>query len=250
MELSKSYEDKTGVMNNLSNISKVYKDMGDRKNASIYENKFKKMRDQILKTSKKKTVIFVIDTSGSMEGERLAGALQGATNLFKRKVYDTDLVSVIEFHSESEIVLPLTTKKDATKKFNMALRKLYADGMTAFYDALGDALAVIRKSKDVGSTYWVVALTDGEDNSSFRYSKNKVIQIRDTMPQDVTIVVISVGDAMMRAELEQLCGKKGTYIVVGQEGDAKIGKEIKAAYKEVEDIFESSEVVEGFVPEG
>jgi hypothetical protein len=77
-----------------------------------------------------------------------------------------------------------------------------------------------------------------------------VIKARDTIPQDVTMVIISVGDAVMRSELEELCGANGTYIVVGQEGDAKIGKEIRQAYKEIEDIFETSEVVEGFVPEG
>ena len=250
LKLSESYEDKTGIMNNLSNLAKVYKAYGDSRNAAVYEARYKKFREQVLKTSRRKTVIFVIDTSGSMEGERLAGALQGAKNLFNKKIYDEDLVSVIEFHSKSIVVLPLMNKKDAGKKFNMALQKLYADGMTAFYDALGDALAVVRKSVDTSMAFWVVALTDGEDNSSFRFSKRSVIKLRDTMPQDVTMVIISVGDAVMESELKELCGANGTYILVGQEGDAKIGKEIKQAYKEVGDIFESSEVVEGFVPEG
>jgi tetratricopeptide (TPR) repeat protein len=251
LQLSKSYEDKTGVMNNLLNISKVYKSKGDVTKAREYDQKYKQMREQILSTSKRKTVIFVIDSSGSMQGERLAGAKAGATNLFKRKVFDNDLVSIIEFFSESKVVLPLMKKKDAIKKkFDMALRKIYADGMTAFYDALGDALTLVSKSEDPTMAYWIVALTDGEDNSSFRFSKHSVIKARDTIPQDVTIVIISVGDAVMRSDLEQLCGANGTFIVVGQEGDAKIGKEIRQAYKEIEDIFESSEVVEGFVPEG
>jgi Mg-chelatase subunit ChlD len=185
-----------------------------------------------------------------MEGERLKAAKAGAMNLFNRKVYDNDMVSLIEFFSESNVLLPPMPKSEATKKIKMALHKVYADGMTAFYDALGDALTLISKSEDPNMTYWIVALTDGEDNSSFRFSKKSVITIRDTIPQDVTIVIISVGDAVMRAELEALCGANGTYIVVGQEGDARIGAEIKQAYKEVEDIFESSEVVEGFVPEG
>jgi len=250
LKLSQSYEDKTGVLNNLMNISKVYKSMGDYAKAAEYEKKHKTMRDQVLSTSKHKTVIFVIDTSGSMEGERLKGAVDGAMNLFKRKVYDKDLVSVIEFFSESKVLLPLMPKKEATKKIKMALHKIYADGMTAFYDALGDALTLVSRSEDPGMAYWIVALTDGEDNSSFRFSKKSVIRVRDTIPQDVTIVIISVGDVVMRRDLEELCGSNGTYIVVGQEGDAKIGSEIRQAYKEIGDIFESSEVVEGFVPEG
>jgi tetratricopeptide (TPR) repeat protein len=250
LTLSQSYEDKTGVMNNLLNISKVYKSMGDYTKAAEYETKHKAMRDQVLRTSKRKTVIFVIDTSGSMEGERLKGAIDGAMNLFNRKVYDNDMVSAIEFFSESRVILQLTTKKEASKKIKMALHKVYADGMTAFYDALGDALTLVSKSDDTSMAYWIVALTDGEDNSSFRFSKKSVIRVRDTIPQDVTLVIISVGDAVMRKDLEELCGSKGTYIVVGQEGDAKIGKEIRQAYKEIGDIFESSEVVEGFVPEG
>jgi Mg-chelatase subunit ChlD/HAMP domain-containing protein len=250
MELSRSYEDKTGVMNNLLNISKVYGSMGDRRNEALYEKKYKEMREKVLSTSRRKTVIFVLDSSGSMAGERMAAAKKGAMNLFNRKVYDTDMVSLIEFFSESNVVLPPMTKAEAKKKFQMALHKVYADGMTAMYDALGDALTLISKSQDPHMSYWIVALTDGEDNSSFRFNKKSVCSTRDTIPQDVTIVMISVGDAVMRSDLEELCGANGTYIVVGQEGDAKIGREIQKAYKEVEDIFESSEVVEGFVPEG
>jgi Mg-chelatase subunit ChlD/HAMP domain-containing protein len=250
MELSKSYEDKTGVMNNLLNISKVYGSMGDRRNEALYEKKYKEMRDKVLSSSRRKTVIFVLDSSGSMAGERMKAAKAGAMNLFNRKVYDTDMVSLIEFFSESNVVLPPMTKTQAKKKFQMALHKVYADGMTAMYDALGDALTLISKSQDAHMSYWIVALTDGEDNSSFRFNKKSVISARDTIPQDVTLVMISVGDAVMQSDLEELCGANGTYIVVGQEGDAKIGKEIQRAYKEVEDIFESSEVVEGFVPEG
>ena len=145
--------------------------MGDYTKAAEYETKHKAMRDQVLRTSKRKTVIFVIDTSGSMEGERLKGAIEGAMNLFKRKVYDNDMISAIEFFSESKVILPLMTKKDATKKIKMALHKVYADGMTAFYDALGDELTLVSKSDDTSMAYWIVAITDGEDNSSFRFSK-------------------------------------------------------------------------------
>jgi len=250
LHLSKSYEDKTGVMNNLLNISKVYGAMGDRRMEAEYNERYKKEREKVLSSSKRKTVIFVLDSSGSMAGERMLAAKAGAQNLFNRKVYDGDMVSLIEFFSESNVLLPPTKKDEAKKKFQMALHKVYADGMTAMYDALGDALTLISRSEDPHMSYWIVALTDGEDNSSFRFNKKSVISARDTIPQDVTIVIISVGDAVMRKDLEDLCGAKGTYIVVGQEGDAKIGTEIRQAYKEVEDIFESSEVVEGFVPEG
>ena len=250
LALSESYEDKTGIMNNLSNIIKVCQDTGDLVAAEKYQERFTKIQDQVLKSARKKTVIFVIDTSGSMEGERMDAAKNGAMNLYKRKVYDEDLVSLIEFHSESIMLLPPTVKKDATKTFPIALNKIYASGLTAFYDALGDALKAISRSDDSGMLYWIVALTDGEDNSSFRFSKKSVIKKRDTIPQDVTLVIISVGEAVMQDDLEELCGYKGKYIVVGQEGDAEIGSEIKKAYKQVEEIFESSEVVEGFVPEG
>jgi tetratricopeptide (TPR) repeat protein len=97
MELSESYEDKTGVMNNLSNIAQTYKEMGDHKGSEAYQKRFEKLRDQVLKTTKKKSVIFVIDTSGSMEGERLDSAKEGALNMYKRKIYDEDLISLVEF---------------------------------------------------------------------------------------------------------------------------------------------------------
>jgi len=250
LTLSESYEDKTGIMNNLSNIIKVCQDMGDYAATEKYKKRFNTIQDQILKSVRKKTVIFVIDTSGSMEGERLDAAKNGAMNLYKRKVYDEDLVSLIEFHSKAIMLVPPTAKKDATKTFPMALNKIYASGLTAFYDALGDSLKAISRSDDQDMIYWIVALTDGEDNSSFRFTKQSVIKRRDTIPQDVTLVIISVGDAVMQDDLEELCGYKGKYIVVGQEGDAEIGSEIKKAYRQVEEIFESSEVVEGFVPEG
>jgi len=122
----------------------------------------------------KKSVTFVIDYSGSMQAQnRIKAAVDGAKEILHSQVNPQDAVSIIIFNSTYREILPLTIKGDVPddeSKIVKALDSLkYPNYATAFYDALGRALEELNKIES-SEHRWVIALTDGQDNSSDTYS--------------------------------------------------------------------------------
>ncbi|MHA1577501.1 MAG: tetratricopeptide repeat protein, partial [Candidatus Thorarchaeota archaeon] len=123
----------------------------------------------------KKSVIFVIDYSGSMRAQdRIRAAVTGAKEIVDTQVNPQDQVSIIVFNSSYEQLLPLTAKGNyEDEQDSPIIQKLtslrYPNYATAFYDALGKALEDLNLVES-SEHRWVIALTDGQDNSSTRYS--------------------------------------------------------------------------------
>jgi Ca-activated chloride channel homolog len=129
------------------------------------------------------TSIYVLDTSGSMAGERLDGlkaALEALTG-----VDGTQPASgrYLRFqHRERVVLVPFSSRvympqhfsfedpaqKDSTQQALLAyIRNLSAGGSTAIYDALDQAYQIAHDelAKDPGRIVTIVLLTDGENNT-------------------------------------------------------------------------------------
>jgi tetratricopeptide (TPR) repeat protein len=148
-------------------------DVLDQRNKSSHEvrREAEKLRRSIMF---KKSVTFVIDYSGSMQAQnRIRAAVNGALEILHSQVNPQDAVSVIVFNSSYRELLPLTIKgehDDDENKIVKTLKSLkYPNYATAFYDALGRALEELEKIES-SEHRWVIALTDGQDNSSEIYS--------------------------------------------------------------------------------
>jgi tetratricopeptide (TPR) repeat protein len=148
-------------------------DVLDERNKPSHDvrRKAEKLRRSIMF---KKSVTFVIDYSGSMQAQnRIRAAVKGALEILHSQVNPQDAVSVIVFNSSYRELLPLTVKgerEDDENKIVATLNSLkYPNYATAFYDALGRALEELEKIES-SEHRWVIALTDGQDNSSENYS--------------------------------------------------------------------------------
>lgn len=123
---------------------------------------------EVWQTAKKASdVIVVFDTSGSMKGEALRQAKDGA-KAFVRSLHDNDEVSLVFFNSQ---VFPAVgpfklakSRADIDKRIDDQI----ADGKTALYDATeaGYKAALARAEKDPGRIHAVLVMTDGKDTSS------------------------------------------------------------------------------------
>jgi tetratricopeptide (TPR) repeat protein len=254
LKISIDLEDKRGLANDFVNLHKIYEAMGQKDKAAEFLAKYRAIRAKI--ETSRKTVIFVLDRSDSMSGAKMQAAQEGAVNLFRSKVYDDDNVAVIAFSSESQLLMKLSKKKGNENRFEETVWGITTRGMTSFYDAVGDALDHFRlMGKD--SSLWVVALTDGDDNTSYKFGLGVVKQSGvkdlttyvDQIGVNATIIIIGVGEEIDENAMTRIAGSKGRYIHVTEQGSADIGTAIKEAYKEVEMLFEEEEKVEGFVPE-
>ncbi|TFH00101.1 tetratricopeptide repeat protein [Candidatus Thorarchaeota archaeon] len=166
----------------------------------------------------KKSVTFVIDYSGSMQAQqRIKAAVDGAKEILQSQVNPQDAVSIIIFNSSYREILPLTIKGERSDDDNQIMKSLdslkYPNYATAFYDALGRALEELNKIES-SEHRWVIALTDGQDNSSDTYSLDAIEGIdseKDRIKRkkpltiegfirdnhlDVNLIVIGVGQEL------------------------------------------------------
>jgi Ca-activated chloride channel family protein len=107
----------------------------------------------------KKTVVFVVDRSGSMSGEKIEQA-KGAAKFVLNNLHDGDLFNVIAFDSEVESWKPELQKlNDETRKAALGfIEGIYAGGSTNIDGALRAALTPLH---DASRPSLVLFLTDG-----------------------------------------------------------------------------------------
>ncbi len=117
---------------------------------------------------KKATVVLLLDTSGSMRGEKIKGAVEGAT-LFLEQMYPDDEVYVITFATDV-LELPTSGRVGVVgESLRTSLQGLYAEGSTALYQAVLQALRRIEelRAEDEAAgearIYGIVLLSDGKN---------------------------------------------------------------------------------------
>jgi len=106
-------------------------------------------------------VALVVDTSGSMSGEKIANARTAARELVESLGVE-DRVSVVRFSSGSVLAAPLTPTTRGESAFR-AIDDLYASGGTNLYSGLKDGLDSLKTTP--GRVQRVVLLSDGHPNS-------------------------------------------------------------------------------------
>ncbi|RDE15447.1 MAG: hypothetical protein C4K49_06360 [Candidatus Thorarchaeota archaeon] len=169
----------------------------------------------------KKSVVFVIDYSGSMRTQdRIKAAVEGARAIFESQINPQDEVSIITFNIALQQVLPLTKKGEyrdlKESPVHRALDSIrYPNYSTAFYDALGKALEDLNKIES-SEHRWIIALSDGQDNSSKTYSLDAlkgIVTEKDRQSKkrpltiegfirdnhlDVNLIIIGVGEELKK----------------------------------------------------
>jgi VWFA-related protein len=142
------------------------------------------------------TTMLVIDVSGSMLKEgKLEGAEQAAL-AYVAQMQPGDRIGVLAFNTEVHQVQPITAEKAAVEQ---AIRDLKAEGDTAMYDAVYEAVGLLEGTQGRKA---ILVLTDGMDNRSQRTSAEVTTRIG---PGGLSISTIGLGDpAKFGAGLEGL----------------------------------------------
>mgnify|MGYP001039026130 FL=1 len=106
------------------------------------------------------TIVLVVDRSGSMLEEGRLPSLKGAVARFLEKMPQGSKVAVIAFNNQVELVQRFTADR---RKVQAAVDELFADGPTRFFDAVAEAVDLLREERGRRA---VIALTDGQDTHS------------------------------------------------------------------------------------
>jgi Ca-activated chloride channel homolog len=162
-------------------------------------------------TKRHTNVYLVVDTSGSMRGEKLAQA-QEALSIFLDQIKgDVERVGMVQFSSNVYNVLYLDELGDNRLMLQAAIDGLEAGGDTALLDAISEAFTRLQKEGDTERINAIVAMTDGRENNSGISLGTLVRQIQRDSTLPVVIFCVAYGDdadlAMLRAIAEPSGGQ-------------------------------------------
>ncbi|MFN8493893.1 MAG: VWA domain-containing protein [Caldilineaceae bacterium] len=113
---------------------------------------------------KQADIALVIDTSGSMSGEKLQQA-KAAANLFLDKLDAQNRVALLTFNNTVYQSGPLNPAENARPTLHETINSLAAGGGTALYDGILAAAQAVAND-DQGRIRVVIVLSDGQDTSS------------------------------------------------------------------------------------
>ena len=141
----------------------------------------------------KKDIVFVLDTSGSMAGEKLEQAKR-AMKFCIANLNEGDRFEIIRFSTEAEPLFDglrdaSKDNRDKAQTFVDALRPL---GGTAIEDALNAAVKIVKNDKKSGRPAMVIFLTDGRPTIGTT-DENQLVESVKKNIGDQTVRIFSFG---------------------------------------------------------
>jgi VWFA-related protein len=136
----------------------------------------------------------VLDTSGSMDGEKMLAAKDALNRFLLELLGDQDEVFLYRFDTTPELVHGWTTDR---RKVSAALNRIRPRGGTAMYDALAEAIPLVQSGKHQKKA--LVIISDGNDTSSRTAVQTLKQQIRET---EVLVYAIGI-DSQTSTEWQQ-----------------------------------------------
>jgi Ca-activated chloride channel family protein len=157
-------------------------------------------------TKRHTNVYLVVDTSGSMRGEKLDNA-QEALRVFLDQIKgDMERVGLVEFSSQVNNIISLDELSQNRAELTAAIEQLEASGDTALLDAVNTAYVRLQQLNDSERINAIVAMTDGKENHSHIGLGELAQRMREGNERGVPIVVfcIAYGDDADYGTLEAL----------------------------------------------
>ena len=138
-------------------------------------------------------VAMVVDSSGSMEGAKLA-ALQNSLRLYLNQLGPRDVVALIDFDSEVRDPVVLDGTAESRARGQAFIADLVADGGTQLHNAVLAGRDWLASSGKLNEIRAVVVLTDGQDSAAGISLEQLKQELRRTgFESDERIAVFSVG---------------------------------------------------------
>lgn len=130
----------------------------------------------------------ILDTSGSMDGEKMAAAKAALNRFLLDLLGPNDEVFLYRFDSTPELVHEWTTDR---RQVSAALNRISPRGGTAMYDAISEAIPLAQAGRHRKKA--LVIISDGNDTSSQTAILELKEQIRET---EVLVYAIGIDSQM------------------------------------------------------
>jgi Ca-activated chloride channel family protein len=139
---------------------------------------------------KQADVLLVIDTSGSMSGDKISQAITAA-GAFLDKMPAQNQVGLVTFSTGVELRVPIASFEGNQANIRQQVSSLVADGDTSLYDAIQQSVEFLKKSADqkADRIQAIVVLSDGQDTSS-QVSLQRVTELITAGRQDRNPIIV------------------------------------------------------------
>jgi VWFA-related protein len=125
----------------------------------------------------------ILDTSGSMDGEKMAAAKLALNRFLRDLLGPEDEVFLYRFDTSPELVHEWTTDR---ARVSDALNRLQPRGGTAMYDAVSEAIPLVQAGKHRKKALLVIS--DGNDTSS----RTAILALKEQI-RETEVLVYAIG---------------------------------------------------------
>ncbi len=149
-------------------------------------------------------IAIVLDKSGSMNGQKLNYARQAAIHAIN-KLNKDDIVSVVTYDSQVNVIVPSTKVTDKTR-ISQLINRIQARGNTALFAGVSKGAAELRKFLSINKVNRVILLSDGLANVGPK-SPSELGQLGTSLAKEgISVTTIGLGLGYNEDLMTQLAG--------------------------------------------
>jgi Ca-activated chloride channel family protein len=139
-------------------------------------------------------ILVVVDTSGSMSGQKMHYSKQALMALVDR-LGPEDRFGLIEYNSSAKTLVPLQHATEGQKtRFRAAAQGLRASGNTNMSEGLDQAIRVMQRQAHLGRPGRVLLLSDGLANEGDPSAQGLTGRARTLSYSDVPLTTMGIGE--------------------------------------------------------
>lgn len=156
-------------------------------------------------------LVLVIDTSGSMAGDKIASARTSLAQ-FVQLLDSRDRLQVLAFNSVVNELTPLSPLADKREDVTRRVSGLIENGDTSLYDATLQAITGLKTNGDPTHIRGAVVLSDGQDTASLASLQELMAQIGATSEEggnSIKLFTIAFGNDADTDVLRQMAESTG-----------------------------------------
>jgi len=153
-------------------------------------------------------LVFLIDTSGSMNEPNKLPLLQNSLKMLLDSLHEDDSVAIVTYAGSAGIALPPTKIKDKSK-ISAVIDNLGAQGSTAGAEGIRQAYQLAEQNVDAKSINRVILATDGDFNVGITDTNELKSFVEHERKTGVTLSVLGFGTGNYNDTLMQTLAQNG-----------------------------------------